>query len=93
MRRFISPLADDTLGGFWAWYARQHVARCPQCTAVLHALRDLRARLGAMGTREAAGGAVPVVGVEGDALDTESLLRRAREAWEHGGGRDDGAAP
>lgn len=39
MNRVVERMARGEKLGFWGWYARLHVPRCPKCNQALAALR------------------------------------------------------
>jgi len=49
MHEMLNSLADESAHGIVRWYAEQHVAGCPYCSAALVGLKELRVRLRAFG--------------------------------------------
>ena len=45
MRRALLKLSEGRSLGIFNWYAKQHLKKCPQCTATFKALLSMRQKL------------------------------------------------
>ena len=84
MREMLSSLADGTAKGIVRWYAEQHVAGCPNCSAALSGLKELRVRLRAFGLPSIKDEETGITELKAPTLHLLSPERRAAiaAAWE-----------
>ncbi|MCA0361309.1 MAG: hypothetical protein LCH41_09665 [Armatimonadetes bacterium] len=54
MNRLVERMARGEKLGFWGWYAKLHVPRCPKCNAALAALQRAIQAISVLRTEETA---------------------------------------